>query len=363
MSASTAPLQRTVDKSASHPADSLRQPAGLSKIKMGLHPRNRHKGFYDFKQLVKSCPELMRYVSTKLNGMESIDFANPDAVRTLNAAILKHYYGVSNWQIPADYLCPPIPGRADYIHHIAEMLGSCNGGVIPRGERVRVLDIGVGANCIYPIIGHSEYGWSFLCSDIDTIALASAKRIVQSNSRLSHVIQLRLQTAPLNIYKGIVTGTETFDLSICNPPFHASLDEAMKGARRKWNNLGNKTAAGKGTVTAPTQNFGGKEIELCCAGGERAFVRRMIAESSMIPSKCLWFSTLISRESNLHGIYHELKQAKALNIRTIEMACGQKKSRIVAWSYFSKRQQKDWFAKVAKRGQPRSIQSGGSRLS
>jgi 23S rRNA (adenine1618-N6)-methyltransferase len=317
----------------------------VPRTKKGLHPRSRHRDLYDFKQLMKSCPDLAPFVSPNSHGTDSIDFANTDAVRTLNRAILKHFYGVSNWDIPANYLCPPVPGRVDYIHHVADLLASCNGSVIPRGKSIRVLDIGVGASCIYPIIGHIEYGWSFLGSDIDPIALASAKRIVQSNDQLSRAIQFRLQASPLNIFRGIVTGGDMFDLSICNPPFHASLNEAREGTRRKWKNLGKETAAGKETGKAPAQNFGGQEIELCCPGGEAAFVRRMITESSMIPSKCLWFSTLISKASNLPGIYHALKKAGTLNIRTIEMAQGQKKSRIVAWTYFSKRQQKDWYAR------------------
>jgi 23S rRNA (adenine1618-N6)-methyltransferase len=225
-----------------------------------------------------------------------------------------------------------MPNFRDYIHHIADLLASSNGGVIPRGKSIRVLDIGVGANCIYPIIGHIEYGWSFVGSDIDPVALASARRIVQSNNQLAHTTQFRLQASPLKVFKGIVTSKEVFDLSICNPPFHASLDEAMEGAIRKWKNLGKETTNRK----APVKNFGGQKIELCCAGGEEAFVRRMIVESATIPSKCLWFSTLVSKASNLPGIYQSLKRMGALNIKTIELAHGQKKSRIVAWNYLSR---------------------------
>lgn len=313
-----------------------KQSGSVPETKQGLHPRNRHRDLYNFKQLIKSCPDLVPFVSVNRFGKESIDFANPDAVRTLNSAILGHFYGVTNWNIPTNYLCPPVPGRADYIHHVADLLASGNGGVIPRGENVRVLDIGVGASCIYPLIGHSEYGWSFLGSDIDPVALASARRIVQSNNLLTHAIRFRLQKSPLNIFKGVVHSTEVFDLSICNPPFHASLDEAIEGTSRKWKNLGRKALNGK----MPLKNFGGQEIELCCQGGEEAFVQRMIAESALIPSNCLWFTTLVSRAASLPAIYHALEKARALDIKTIEMAQGQKKSRIVAWTYFNRKQKR-----------------------
>lgn len=122
----------------------------------------------------------------------SIDFADPVAVALLNKTLLKYFYGVAEWGIPPEYLCPPVPGRADYLHHLADLLSHCNGGTIPRGASIRALDIGVGANCIYPIIGHCEYGWSFVGADIDPVALASAKRIVRSNKeRLSCAIEFR----------------------------------------------------------------------------------------------------------------------------------------------------------------------------
>ena len=310
----------------------------LSRVpqKKGLHPRNRHRDRYDFKQLTQSCPELASFVAKNMYNEESIDFANPDAVRTLNRAILKHFYGISKWDIPANYLCPPIPGRADYIHHIADLLASCNKSVIPRGASIRVFDIGVGANCVYPIIGHCEYGWSFVGSDVDPIALDSAKRIVESNRGLADFIQLRRQTSPRNIFKGILKTDDVFAVSICNPPFHSSLDELMKGTRRKWKNLGKETATKKDAGKIPVLNFGGQGSELCCEGGEQTFVRLMIKESAQIPTKCFWFTTLISKSSNLPGIYRMLKKVRAMDVRTIEMAHGQKKSRFVAWTFLRK---------------------------
>ena len=137
------------------------------KEKPQLHPRNKHRGRYDFEKLTESNPELAPYVKLNPHNDLSIDFFNPDAVKMLNKALLKQYYDIANWDIPSHYLCPPIPGRADYIHHIADLLGSCNKGNIPSGNKIKCLDIGVGANCIYPLIGNKEYGWSFIGCDID----------------------------------------------------------------------------------------------------------------------------------------------------------------------------------------------------
>ncbi|MET1078906.1 MAG: RlmF-related methyltransferase, partial [Pseudomonas sp.] len=153
-----------------------------------LHPRNRHQGRYDFPALITGSPELAAFVILNPYGKQSIDFADPAAVRLFNRALLKQFYGIAHWDIPAGYLCPPIPGRADYLHYLADLLAAGNGGQIPRGARVRALDIGVGANCIYPLIGHCDYGWQFVGSDIDATALASASTIVGANAKLAGAI-------------------------------------------------------------------------------------------------------------------------------------------------------------------------------
>jgi len=305
--------------------------------KTSLHPRNPHRGRYDFKQLVAGSPELAAFVSLNEYGDESINFADPSAVKALNSALLNQVYGIKGWDLPAQYLCPPIPGRADHLHYLADLLADSNGGVIPRGDSIRVLDIGVGANCIYPLIGQREYGWQFVGTEIDAVAIANAQRIVDANG-LGESITLRLQASPELSFRGVVKPDELFDLSMCNPPFHASLAEARAGTQRKWKNLGIESNKKK----IPVLNFGGQSMELCCEGGEEAFVCRMIKESARLPGSCLWFTTLISKSSSLPAVYRAIKYVGAAENRTIEMAQGQKKSRIVAWTFLDKAQQQTW---------------------
>jgi 23S rRNA (adenine1618-N6)-methyltransferase len=304
--------------------------------KSNLHPRNQHRGRYDFQELIASCPELAPFVTLNAYADYSIDFFNPAAVKMLNKALLTHYYGVSTWDIPADYLCPPIPGRADYIHHIADVLSASNKGKIPTGNKIKCLDIGVGANCIYPIIGVHEYEWSFIGSDIDPVAIASANKIIASNPVLLGEITIRLQPDAKNIFEGIIHHDELIDVVICNPPFHASLAEAEAGTRRKLSNLTREK------INKPTLNFGGRHNELCCEGGEKLFVREMVRESIQFANSCFWFSTLISKQENLKGIYTELKKAKTVAVKTIQMSQGNKISRLVAWTFLSVEQQKIW---------------------
>lgn len=305
-------------------------------IKESLHPRNKHRGRYDFPQLVACSPELAPFVAPNAYGDASIDFANPEAVRALNRALLKCMYGITSWDLPPQYLCPPIPGRADYLHYVADLLAT--DGVVPQGESIRVLDIGVGANCIYPLIGHREYGWHFVGTDIDRAVLACAQANIDANAGFGDAVELRYQSARSAIFKNVLRQDELFDLVICNPPFHASLEEARAGSERKWQNLG-KAAAG---AKSPVLNFGGHWAELCCLGGEEGFISRMVAESAQIRNCCLWFTTLVSRSTSLPAVYRALKEADVQNSRTIEMAQGQKKSRIVAWTFFNRRQHDAW---------------------
>jgi 23S rRNA (adenine1618-N6)-methyltransferase len=304
--------------------------------KSRMHPRNKHLGRYDLDLLSANHAELKPFIRPNKYGDDSIDFADPEAVKSLNKALLKAYYGINFWDIPEGYLCPPIPGRADYIHHVADLLCSINFGKVPTGQKTICLDVGVGANCIYPIIGNHEYGWSFIGSDIDEISVESAKAIATKNGALKGAIELRLQTDPKDIFYGVIKKEERIDVTICNPPFHSSKEEAEEGSLRKVRNLTQKR------VDKPTLNFGGQGGELWCEGGEKRFIKDMIRESKKFRETCFWFTTLVSKQSNLSTVQGLLKEAKAEEVRTIPMGIGNKTSRIVAWTFLTKQEQQAW---------------------
>ncbi|SDK40582.1 23S rRNA m(6)A-1618 methyltransferase [Methylophilus rhizosphaerae] len=286
-----------------------------------LHPSNLHRTGYDFSVLVQAYPTLSQYVRTNAYGDDSIDFANPQAVKALNQALLKQYYGVAVWDIPKNYLCPPIPGRADYVHYLADLLAESG-----TNQLVRMLDIGTGANLVYPLIASHAYGWQCVGVDIDAKALRNAQQIIETNG-LQQQISLRQQANPESIFKGVILPGEQFTVTLCNPPFHASAAEAQAGTQRKWRGLGKR----------PPQalNFGGQSNELFCEGGEAAFLTTMISESRQFAKQCVWFTTLVSKATNLPLVYRELKKVQARTVKTVEMAQGQKQSRFVAWSFQS----------------------------
>jgi 23S rRNA (adenine1618-N6)-methyltransferase len=308
------------------------------KEKAGFHARSKHRNRYDFKALIETYPALKAFVKLNEYQDESVDFFDPAAVRALNTALLLHHYKIDFWEIPKDFLCPPIPGRAEYIHQVADLLGDRDEVTIPKGSGVRVLDIGTGASCIYPIIGNKEYGWTFVGSEIDPKSIESANNILKSNPSLQGKIEIRLQNNPKEYFAGIIQKGEKFDVTICNPPFNSSLEEAQAGTIRKISNLKNKK------IKQPVLNFGGQGNELWCEGGEEAFVTGLIKQSRNYSSSCLWFTTQVSKQSNLKSAYDTLKTSGAKKVITIPLSQGNKSSRILAWTFLSKHYQQEWKA-------------------
>ena len=304
-----------------------------------LHPRNPHRERYNFKQLIETNPALKPFIRPNAFGDESIDFSNPAAVLMLNKSLLKHFYKIDFWEIPDGYLCPPIPGRADYIHNMADLLSENNSGKIPVGEKIKCLDIGVGSNCIYPIIGVKEYGWTYIGSDIDPISIENANKIIAQNAILKNKVKCILQSNKMDVFNGIITANDFYDITICNPPFHGSQQEAQANNLRKIKNLGNQK------MEKPALNFGGKQTELWCFGGEEGFVKTMIKQSKSFATNCLWFTTLVSKQENLKGIYIALKKANATAVKTLSMGQGNKTSRVVAWTFLTNEQQIEWAKK------------------
>lgn len=297
-----------------------------------MHPRNPHQGRYDFDVLVKAWPELGAYQVENPRGELTIDFANPEAVMMLNRALLAHHYGVLHWTVPSGYLCPPIPGRMDYLCYLAELLESEGRG---RSRNVRILDIGTGANCIYPILGNRFLGWKFVATDVDGAAVRNARTIVEANEGFSGNIRIVQQKKPGQIFKGVIKPADRFAFTVCNPPFYGTAEEAALANGQKREKL---SQSKKNRGMRPSQfraggarNFGGVDRELWCEGGEYGFIRRMIEESREYLGQVGWFTTLVSKRESLDSLKRVLKRMDGVEMMTIPMKQGQKVSRILAW--------------------------------
>jgi 23S rRNA (adenine1618-N6)-methyltransferase len=311
-------------------------------ISKSLHARNAHNHGYDFVALIKASPPLATFVHVNVHGDQSIDFANSSAVKALNAALLKHHYHIVKWDIPTGALCPPIPGRVDYIHYIAELLGIGEGvNTLHSKPAVNMLDIGTGANGIYSLLACQLYGWHCVGSDINAQSLDNVAAIIASNPQLKGRLSLRMQSDSNLIFKGVIKAGEFYDVTVCNPPFHASPAQALKGSQRKVANLtrnrADKSLKSQATNTndgaSTALNFGGQAAELWCNGGERLFLKKMVKESQFFAMQCRWFTSLVSKVDNVKPTIKLINKLGATQVKEIQMNQGNKITRIIAWSY------------------------------
>ncbi|WGO98287.1 23S rRNA (adenine(1618)-N(6))-methyltransferase RlmF [Saccharophagus degradans] len=318
------------------------------KQSKGLHPRNIHRNGYDFDALKACHPPLAQHIKSNPAGAATIDFANIDAVKALNTALLQHHYKIESWSIPDGALCPPIPGRVDYIHYIAELLGcplpsgkintanTCTANANTSNTRtnnpLNLLDVGTGANGIYALLACAVYGWRCVGSDINSESLANVKAVLTNNPTLNANISLRLQPNKDAFFSQIIQTDEYFDVSVCNPPFHASQEEASKGTNRKLHNLARSRDTAH-TAKQPSLNFGGQHAELWCNGGERLFLKKMIKESQDFAQQVGWFTSLVSKSENVQPALKLIRKLGATEVREIEMMQGNKITRVIAWRF------------------------------
>jgi len=280
----------------------------------GLHPKNRFNQGYDLDLLVKQNPKLKEFVITNTYDSVTIDFSNPIAVKELNKALLFSYDTISVWDFPNENLCPPIPGRLDYIHHLKDLLSD--------EKEIIILDIGTGATCIYPLLGVAEYNWKFVATDIDLDSLDTAQDIIDDNN-FTDQIELRQQFNEAHILKDILEDVDSFSATMCNPPFYKSAEEAQGANKRKSRNLGNNAV----------RNFSGNNNELWYVGGEKAFLHTYLYESSLQPQKSKWFTSLVSKKDNIESLQSSSKKLGVKEFKVIPMQQGNKVTRIACWRF------------------------------
>ncbi len=285
--------------------------------KPGLHPRNKHKKGYNFDVLTKHNKNIASLITKNDYGTVTIDFSDPKAVKELNITLLEVHYGIQKWNFPDENLCPPIPGRVDYIHYVSDLLAESS-----ITDKITILDIGTGATCIYPLLGAKEYDWNFVATDIDLDSLHIAQDIITDNNFDAKII-LRQQFDEANILKGIIEKGDSFSAVICNPPFYKSETEAKGANARKSRNLG----------TNAVRNFAGNNNELWYPGGEKAFLHNYLYQSSLYKNTSVWFTSLVSKKETIKSLQKSGEKLKVKEMKVIPMHQGNKVTRIVAWRF------------------------------
>ncbi|OII76234.1 hypothetical protein cand_006320 [Cryptosporidium andersoni] len=320
---------------------------GLSR----LHPRNPHR-YDDFLELMSLFPSLKKYIQIK--GIKVIaDYSNKEFLYELTRTLMNFRYNI-DWSISRGFLIPTVPSRANYVHYIADLLtpehfyntevilregnrdvnaiegeySEVSKSIIPLGLKVIGIDIGCGANCIYPLICHKTFGWKMFGSDLSNESINIASSIVKRNG-LSKNINFLYQDNPTNILCGILDNSSLLDInftfSMCNPPFYSSFSDYIHS-------------------THPTRQAEGKLFEIITTGGEGVFIENMIHQSLKFPKRVIWYTTLVSKLNNLKRCRKLLlnisrqggNEKKLEAIRTITMEQGNHIRWILAWSFYSK---------------------------
>ena len=280
-----------------------------------MHPKNPFNQDYNFDDLIAQHPPLKPFVFENEYGNKTIKFANREAVTALNTALLKEHYGITYYSIPENNLCPPVPGRLDYLLHVADLVEK---------EDIHLLDIGTGANLIYPILANRHFNWKSTASEVNLDSLKNAQEIIAKNETLKDV-ELRHQQFKNNILEHLINAEDNFDVVVCNPPFFKNRTDAEKSNLRKFENLQ--------LTEANTQNFGGLSNELWYKGGEEAFIKKMAEESVQFKDQVQWFTAIVSQKENLKNIKRAINKTKPTEVRIVEMEQGNKLSRFIAWTF------------------------------
>lgn len=231
---------------------------------------------YDLKLLCKKVPELEAFTSSDYS---RIQLDTSKAVKYLNQALLLSNLNLSYWDFPDRHLTPAFPSRFEYLNIIQKE--------VPKIKKI--FDIGTGATIIYPLIAVQKFGWEVCASEIDPSSLQIAKTIISKNDL--DKITLRYQNKPRQILNGVIEENESFDISVCNPPFFKSDEEAIKQNQRR-NKLNKVPGAFSGTNSELVYEF----------GGELGFLKTYIRESQFYKTQFRCFSSLVSSKSYLRPL-------------------------------------------------------------
>ena len=266
----------------------------------------------DFLILIKEFPELKKYIIKHDEKIEefSFDWSNNDLSLLMTKSILNYYFNIKYYDIPKGFLIPPVPSRLNYLNLINELIKDI------KKENIIGVDIGTGANIIYPILGNSLYNWKFICSEINNESYNNAKLILQKNN-LEENINLIKQENKNNIFVSIINQENKYTFSMCNPPYY-DYEQEIKIEDKKRDT---------------EYNFD----EVYYEKGELGFFERYFEESICYKKNIFLFTILIGKKSNSEIIYDKINSynniIKLCDIKKI--MTGNNVRYIIYWSFYN----------------------------
>ncbi|KAI8816953.1 ribosomal RNA large subunit methyltransferase F-like protein, partial [Fimicolochytrium jonesii] len=248
-----------------------------------MHDRNPYVQKPDFRTLAQKYPNLSPYIVTTKTGTPALDFTDPRAQRELTCALLWVDFGI-RLEIPLDTLCPPVPNRLDYILMIEDLILESG-----KGDReVFGIDIGTGASCIYPLLACTRNKqWNMLALDIEPRSISYARANISRNGLEKRVKVVLNESSDTLLPAELLVSfkTQIYDFLLTNPPFYTSPSQIA--ASRSAKNL------------PPTAICTGALNEMITAGGELAFILKLVEESRELKGRVRWWSSLVGRKSDV----------------------------------------------------------------
>ncbi|SPO29520.1 uncharacterized protein UTRI_04747_B [Ustilago trichophora] len=194
------------------------------------------------------------------------------------------------WSVCYVFASKPLPNYTEQ-HHLSPFTS------LDPSTQIRGLDIGTGASAIYPILGVSCFpSWHFIGTDIDQSSLDYASAHIVHHPSNADRLGARIQLVPVALGEApfLPDNKGLLHFTMCNPPFYASAEEM-------------DLLAGLKKVPANAVCHG-TPSEMVTAGGEVAFVQRMIGESLITNKEVLWWTCMLGKLSSVVQIAGELKE-------------------------------------------------------
>ncbi|KAM7309521.1 U6 small nuclear RNA (adenine-(43)-N(6))-methyltransferase [Ixodes scapularis] len=257
-----------------------------------MHPRNVFQTPPDFKDLAVRYPEFRKHVIYDLSGKVRLDFKNHESQRALSGTLLKHYFEL-DVHLPTDRLVPAVPQRLNYVLWLEDLLR-----LFPDKDSVVGIDIGTGASCILPLLGHKQCGWSFTATETDPVNLAHATENVKRNNLENHIKVVAVGSLR-EAHEAIEGDSTAVDFVVCNPPFFGSPEEADAQGR----------AEEQGRTPPSSDMSGAEEEKVWPTGGEVAFVRDVLLKDSLgLREKVRLYTVMLGKKSSVKQVMAELNE-------------------------------------------------------
>lgn len=304
-----------------------------------------------------------------------VDFTNAECVRELTCKILSRMGITLN--LPATRaLCPAVPNRLNYLHWLDSILSSAGSD---ESDRNRVLDVGTGSTCIYPLLGNRMFGWHFVGADISPEALSWAAQNVALNAKQEQISLLQ-SLAPSEELQGcvkrifahsagkkssmmeeelanvheLITTMDVTKFSMRGPLRHAlgamdpmtvrALSEMERntciGTRRESNHvffsavMCNPPFYDVDEVILENRRTvcTGSNTEMRTTGGEVAFIIGFIADSLVLQGTICWYTCMLGKKRSLGVLVLVLQTLGIASIRSTRFELGITHRWGLAWS-------------------------------